>query len=68
MVNSIVIVYSYLACGCPRGGTAVETAACGLSATQWDLVSRIQGRVRDLCRAGTRVELAGGRAGVLSER
>ncbi len=67
MVNGIVGVYSCLACGCPSGGSAVEAAACVLTATRWDVVSRIEGRLRDFCRAGARVELAGGRADVLNE-
>ncbi len=57
----IIVAYGFLACRCPAGGAAVEAAASGLTATHWELVGRMEGRVRELCRAGAQVELAGGR-------
>ena len=63
----IVAAYSFLACGCPAGGVAAHAAACALTSTQWELVGRIEDRVRALCCAGAHVELAGGRAEILEE-
>ncbi len=67
LVTAIACSYSWLALVYPDGAVGADTAAQRLSVTQWGIVGRIEERVRDLGRAGARVEHAGGRAEILEE-